>query len=434
MRLTDPVPDTPHRRFLMLQGPHGPCFGSLADMLRQAGCAVWRVGFNQGDRLMWGLRMGYIPYGGTARDWPVALSGLIARHAITDIVLYGDTRPVHAAAVQLATSLGLTVHVFEEGYIRPFWVTYERGGSNGHSRLMRMTLDEMQAALAARATDLPMPPARWGEMRQHIFWGAIYHFAVLVANRPYRTMEPHREIGVGSEFRLYLRRLLLMPLHSAERALATARIRFGGFPYHLVLLQLEHDASFRAHSPFASMTDFIRTVSDAFAKGASPHHHLVFKAHPLEDGRAAIAGAIRTEAARLGLSDRVHFLRGGKLARLLAQARSAVTVNSTAGHQALWRGVPLKVLGQAIYAKPGLVSDLALAEFFAGAVRPDPRAYREFRHYLLETSQVTGGFYAAAGRRRLIRQVVDMMLSSEDPYDALTSGKAAPRQHLSVVR
>ena len=434
MQEPSPTFSAPKRRFLMLQGPHGPFFGSLADMLRQAGCGVWRVGFNQGDRLMWGLRKGYIPYRGAAQDWPEALSGLIARHAITDIVLYGDTRPVHVTAVRLADDMGLTVHVFEEGYIRPFWVTYERGGSNGHSRLMRMALPEMQTALAARAADLPMPPARWGEMRQHIFWGAIYHFAVLVANRSYRALGPHRDIGVGSEFRLYLRRLLLMPLHSAERALATARIRLGGFPYHLVLLQLEHDASFRAHSSFSSMTDFIRTVLDAFAKGAAPHHHLVFKAHPLEDGRAAIAATIRAEAARLGLTRRAHFLRGGKLARLLAQARSAVTVNSTAGHQALWRGVPLKVLGQAIYAKPGLVSDLPLADFFAGAVRPDPRAYREFRHYLLETSQITGGFYAAAGRRRLIRQVVDMMLSSEDPYDALTSGKAAPRQHLLVVR
>ncbi len=166
-------------------------------MLRQAGCGVWRVGFNRGDRLMWGLRRGYIPYLGTAADWPDALSALVAQHGITDIVLYGDTRPVHAAAVRLARDAGLTVHVFEEGYIRPFWVTYERGGSNGHSRLMRMTLDEMQAALAARATDLPMPPARWGEMRQHIFWGAIYHFAVLVANRPYRALEPHRDIGVA---------------------------------------------------------------------------------------------------------------------------------------------------------------------------------------------------------------------------------------------
>jgi capsular polysaccharide export protein len=29
--------------------------------------------------------------------------------------------------------------------------------------------------------------------------------------------------------------------------------------------------------------------------------------------------------------------------------------------------------------------------------------------------------------------VVDMMLQAEDPYDALTAGKAAPRQQLRVV-
>jgi len=38
--------------------------------------------------------------------------------------------------------------VFEEGYLRPHWVTYERGGANGHSRLMQMTLPAMQAAVA----------------------------------------------------------------------------------------------------------------------------------------------------------------------------------------------------------------------------------------------------------------------------------------------
>jgi capsular polysaccharide export protein len=422
------------RRVLMLQGPHGPYFRQLGGMLNAAGCAVWRVGFNAGDCTMWGSRAGYLAYTGDTAGWPGYLTALIADKDITDIVLYGDTRPVHAEAVRIADQRGITVHVFEEGYLRPYWVTYERGGSNGYSRLMRMTLPEMRAALADRSIDQPMAPARWGDMRQHVFWGALYHFCVLVANRRYAGFRPHRDIGVAAEFRLYLRRLLLMPLHRAERALATARVRFGGFPYHLVLLQLEHDASFRKHSGFASMTEFVTTVLDAFGKGAPRHHHIVFKAHPLEDDRAAVAEAILAHTGRLGLSGRVHFIRGGKLARLLGQARSAVTVNSTAGQQALWRGLPLKVLGQAIYGKPGLVSDLPLADFFALAARPDPRAYREFRHYLLETSQVAGGFYSALGRRRLIRQVVDMMLAPEDPYDALTSGKAAPRQHLSVVR
>ncbi len=418
----------------MLQGPHGPWFRALARMLRAAGCEVWRVGFNRGDDVFWTGMGGYIPYRGTATDWPEALSRLLDANAVTDIVLYGDTRPVHAAAVELARVRGIAVHVFEEGYLRPYWVTYERGGSNGFSRLMRMTLPEMRAALGSRGIDHPVAPARWGDMRQHVFWGAVYHFCVLVGNRAYAGFAPHRDLNVAGEFRLYLRRLVLMPLHWAERVVAETRVRFGGFPYHLVLLQLEHDASFRAHSPFATMPDFVAAVTDAFARGAPRHHHLVFKAHPLEDGRSGVARAIRVAARRYGVGDRVHFIRGGKLAGLLGQARTAVTVNSTAGQQALWRGVPLKAMGRAIYAKPGLVSDLPLADFFARAERPDPAAYRLFRHYLLETSQVSGGFYATLGRRRLLRQVVDMMLAPEDPYDALSSGRSAPRQHLAAVR
>jgi capsular polysaccharide export protein len=46
---------------------------------------------------------------------------------------------------------------------------------------------------------------------------------------------------------------------------------------------------------------------------------------------------------------------------------------------------------------------------------------------------VPGGFYSSRGRRELLRQVVDMMLSPQDPYDALVSGNAAPRQQLRVV-
>jgi capsular polysaccharide export protein len=129
----------------------------------------------------------------------------------------------------------------------------------------------------------------------------------------------------------------------------------------------------------------------------------------------------------------VHYLRGGKLAQLLNDARSAVTVNFTAAQQVLWSGIPLKVFGHAVYAKPEFVSTQPLPKFFAHAARPDRRAFQDYHRYLLETSQVTGGFYSARARRQLLRQVVDMMLSDEDPYDALKSGSAAPRQQLRLV-
>ncbi len=421
------------RSFLFLQGPHGPFFHRLGAMLRAAGCTVHRIGFNRGDQAFWPDRASYIPFKGRPEDWPATLERQIDALKVTDIVLYGDTRPIHAAAVAAARARGLTLHVFEEGYLRPYWVTYERGGSNGHSRLMRLSVADMRAALARSPSDQPDAPTSWGDMRQHMFWGALYHWFVFAGAGSYPRFRPHRALTVWQEAKLHLRRLLLQPVHRWERILKTAAIRRSGHPLHLALLQLEHDASFRSHSPFRSMTEFLGVVIDGFAKGAPRHHHLVFKAHPLEDGRTPLRSEIRRLAAAHGLSDRVHFIPGGKLGPPLDAARSAVTVNSTAGQQVLWRGLPLRTFGAAVYAKPEFVSQQPLPDFFAAPARPDLRAYRDYRRYLLETSQVPGGFYSARGRRELLRHVTDMMLSPEDPYDALRLGNAAHRQQLHHV-
>ncbi|GAA6163011.1 capsular biosynthesis protein [Pelagimonas sp. KU-00592-HH] len=422
-----------NRVFLFLQGPHGPFFNGLAKMLRRSGAKVWRVGFNAGDRVFWPDCNSYIPYTDARENWPDRFTSLVDEKQATDVVLYGDVRAIHAQAIEIAKKKNIRIHVFEEGYLRPYWVTYERNGSNGNSRLMDMTIPEMKKALEGSDADTPLPPGHWGDMRQHVFYGALYHWFVMFANRTYRNFRSHRDLSVAKEFRLYLRRLLLMPAHAIERRIATRRIKNGGFPYHLVLLQLEHDSSFQQHSPFNTMTEFLDLVITNFAQHAPGHHHLVFKAHPLEDGRVPVRLELDRLAKAHGIRDRVHYVRGGKLARLLAETRSAVTVNSTAAQQVLWRGIPLKIFGKAVYSQPEFISDQPLSEFFSGATRPDNRAYKTYRRFLLETSQVAGGFYSARGRRQLMRHVVDMMLSPEDPYDALKSGTAAPRQQLRLV-
>ncbi|MES2144864.1 MAG: capsule biosynthesis protein CapA [Pseudomonadota bacterium] len=426
-----PQPTSGHgRSFLFLQGPHGPFFRQLAAALAGTGAAVWRAGFNRGDQAFW-PRHTYLAQ--SPADWPDRLDAILTDRRITDLVLYGDTRPVHALAIARARARNLTVHVFEEGYLRPYWITYERGGSNGHSRLMQMDLPDLMARHPDLSAGMAEVPPVWGDMRQHMFWGAVYHGLVLAGARRYPAFQPHRGLTVGQEFALYLRRLLMLPLHRWERMLATRRIAQGRFPYHLVLLQLEHDASFQNHSPYRTMAEFIAPVMAGFATGAPVHHHLVFKAHPLEDGRAPIARDIRALAHRHGLTGRVHFVRGGKLGRLLDTAQAAVTVNSTAGQQALWRGLPLRIFGDAVYGKPEFVSTQALSDFFAAPRAPDLAAYRAFRAYLLATSQIPGGFYSAAGRKRLLRGVVDRVLADRDPYDALGAMNAAQRQQLRVV-
>ncbi len=421
------------RRFLFLQGPHGPFFQQLATQLRAAGAATWRVGFNAGDHAFWRHKDSYLPFHGSEQEWAAALTDILKSRRITDIVLYGDTRPVHAQAVAIARTRGLTIHVFEEGYLRPYWITYERGGSNGNSRLMEMSIDDIRRMCAAHDYDPPMPPGHWGDLRQHVFYGAVYHWFVLARNKAYPNFRPHRSLNVAAEFRLHLKRLLLMPIHAAERQIATLWIKWGTFPYHLALLQLEHDSSFQMHGPFENQTAFVERVMEGFARGAPAHHHLVFKAHPLEDGRTPLKSEIKRLARKHKVARRVHFVRGGKLARLLDPARSATTVNSTAAQQALWRAIPLLAFGRAVYSKPELVSDQPLDAFFANPKRPDHQAYRQFRDFLLATSQMPGSFYASKGRRQLLRKIPDMMLDSQDPYAMSSPQSEALRQQLRLV-
>lgn len=425
-----PAPDMP-RVFLLLQGPHGPFFDRLAGLLREAGATVWRCGFNAGDEFFWSDKAHFIRHAGRMQDWPAHLDRILVEKGVTDIVLYGDVRPIHAMARSAASEDGLTFHVFEEGYLRPYWINYERDGTNGYSALLRIPLSQMRAALRESPNEIRRPPAQWGDMRHHKFYGALYHFLVLVANGRYRRYGGHRTIPVAQEFRLNLLRFLLSPVYNLASALQWRRFKFAGRPYTLVPMQLAHDSNFLGHSPFTRNAEAIEMIVAEFARSAPRHHRLVFKAHPLEDGRAGNRRAISAAAQRHGVAERVMYLRGGKLAELLAHARSVVTVNSTAAQQALWRGIPVKTLGRAVYAKPGITSDQSLADFLAEPTPPDPQAYRILRDYLLQTSQVPGGFYSRRSRAHALRLVADMILSADDPYEALGKGRVAHRHQIA---
>lgn len=424
----------PKRRvFLFLQGPHGPFFNGLGQMLRSTGAEVWRVGFNAGDQVFWFDKSSYVPFRDAPEHWPDKLLNLIDDRNVTDIVLYGDTRPVHAQAVKVAQAKGVTIHVFEEGYLRPWWVTYERFGSNGNSRLMSLDVGQMQQALDQSVLQVPPPPSHWGDMRQHIFYGALYHWFVLFLNQSYRNFRRHRDLPVSKEFRLYFKRLALMPFHRVQRRWATARVLGNGHPYHLVLLQLGHDSSVQAHSDYSGMSEFLEDVFRGFADGAPAHHRLVVKEHPLENHREPLNHRVRQMAKAHGIADRVHYVPGGKLAKLLDGANSAVTINSTAGQQVLWRGIPLRIFGRSVYDKPEFVSRQPLAAFFADPMPPDREAYQSYRQFLLKTSQLPGGFYSHRGRRQLLRGVADMMLDTHDPYQSVLTRKEALTPQLKVV-
>jgi len=123
------------KRILLLQGPVGPFFRRLAKELRAAGAEVHKVNFNGGDGLFY--PRGAISWRGHPGDWPQFLARLLQERRIDIVLLFGDCRPIHRVARSVAQQYGVRVGAFEEGYIRPNFVTFEQFGVNGFSLMPR---------------------------------------------------------------------------------------------------------------------------------------------------------------------------------------------------------------------------------------------------------------------------------------------------------
>lgn len=416
--------DASGRVFLFLQGPHGPFFRHLAGRLAALGAEVRRLAFNVADEVEWGAAGPLARYTGSMDGYARWLERHVVAHGVTDIVLYGDSRPEHAWAVAVAWQKGLRCHCLEEGYLRPHWVTYERWGNNGNSPLNAIPIERM--AMAVGATPAPEAPADgWGAYRPHLWHSLRYHGRLLLPSRQFGRHRSRRGMSLWREAAQYLGRLASLPVRRGLDRVWMRRLLAEGLPYHLVLLQLSFDASMQSYSPYRCSAAFVRECIGAFATGAPAGDRLVFKSHPFEDGRERLGRVIAREARRYGVAGRVVFLDGGNgLAAALDGARSVVTVNSTGAQQALCRGLPVAALGQAVYARPRLVSQQPLAAFFAAPEAPDRQAYAQFRRFLLETSQVEGAFYSAAGIAALLERLPALMLAPEDPYERLLARTA----------
>src|SRR6187200_2201845 len=88
------------RSFLFLQGPPGPFFPQLAQRLSELGHVIHRINLSGGDRYDW--QMNATNYRGTMSAWPIFFDRFLRANRVTDVVLYGDCRPVHQAAVRMA--------------------------------------------------------------------------------------------------------------------------------------------------------------------------------------------------------------------------------------------------------------------------------------------------------------------------------------------
>jgi capsular polysaccharide export protein len=380
-----------HRRPLLLQGPMGPFFARLADYLEAHGQQVYKVNFNGGDGLFF-RRAGAVAYTGRPAEWPQWLETHLHSHRIDAIVLFGQTRPMHIAARKVAAQLGLPVYVFEEGYLRPDYVTLELGGVNGDSAVPKEP--SVYRSLPTR----PLPPATPTRQSFSSMMGyaVTYGLAANLMRWRYPFQQHHRSLNPLTEpfkwarggwrklVHAWTERHVLGQLTTAERSRQ----------WFLLPLQVHNDSQILHHSPYPSVEVMIDEVMESFACHADSRDWLVIKHHPMDRAYRDYAAFIDERARAHGVSKRVLYVHDLHLPTLLKHARGVVTVNSTTGLQALFHGTPVLTLGDCFYAIPGLVSQKPLKSFWRSPSGVDAALFQRFRHYLVPHTQLNASFYA----------------------------------------
>lgn len=381
----------PGRTFLFLQGLASPFFVRLAEAMRAKGYGVQRINLNLGDRIFWNIG-GSVDYRGRFDDWRGFVSRFIDERGVTDLVLFGDGRPYHRVAIATAQLRGVKVHVFEEGYFRPNWITMEEGGVNGFSGLPRDA--ETLERLAAELSDQTAPTPIQGDMRARTFWDVLYNLSNTFVPYLYPFYRRYRPQHCLVEYAGWVGRKVRGGAEAKKAQAVERMLRRSKGPYFLLPLQLDSDYQIRLHSPFASMTQVVDLVARSFAAHAPANAKLVVKLHPLDNGLVNRRRLTNVTAQATGLGDRLVYLDGGDGEALVDGAAGVVVVNSTMGTMAIERGCPTIALGQAIYDIGGMTHQGTLDSFWTEPVAPDAKVVSDFRKVVSARTQLNGGFYS----------------------------------------
>ncbi len=388
-----PVPPVPH--IVFLQGMPSSFFRRVGGCLAEHGWRVTRINLCFGDWLFW-----HDPcarsYRGSLAHWPQWIRRFFAAERVTELMLLGEQRHYHREAVAIAQELGIGVTATDFGYLRPDWITLERDGLGGASRFPRDPGKIHEIARKAtvldretRFRDSALQMAL-GDLAQN--FGNLLMAPLYPRYRRSDRRPPAIPYMVASGWRLLGNRLLRKGVQAqCGRLWASQR------PYYLFPLQLHFDFQILAYSPYPQMEEALEEVLVSFRNHAPAGARLAVKEHPWDPGLPNWERHVHRRARALGLEDRVWYLRGGDLDRLIAGSAGVVLVNSSSGLRALELQRPLKVLGSAVFDVPGLAYQGPLDHFWTGGQEPDPGLREDFFRALAATVQVRGVFFQEPG-------------------------------------
>ncbi|WP_241503998.1 capsule biosynthesis protein [Pelagibaculum spongiae] len=364
----------------------------MACQLDQAGFDVHKINFNGGDRFHFQNNQN-LPnnnYTGTPENWRIFLHNYVKKEQVTSIFVYGDCRFYHRIAKEVALRNNIEFVVFEEGYLRPHFITMEFGGANAYSQL-DLSSETIENAVIP---EQPKPKSTGSRLRNWGKYATTYYWAARLVKNNFPDYLHHRDASPLREgynwIRSGIRKLLV---EKSDQKLQKNLIDNLKKQFFVVPLQVHNDSQLLFHSDYESMEDFIIQTIKSFHKNSNEKHHLVFKHHPMDRGHKNYRDLISIISRKLDLTGRVHYGFELHLPTLLDNALGCITINSTVGISALLHSCPTICCGRAPYNIKGLTNQLAIDDFWQQPGFVDEIFYQKFHDYLQHHNQLNGNFY-----------------------------------------
>lgn len=376
------------KQILLLQGPTGPFFKNVARWLTQAGCNVHKINLNGGDEFFYPQQS--VAFCQEQKQFRSFLISYIKQHSIDAIVVFGDCRDYHKIAKSVSeTEPTLSFWAFEEGYLRPHYITFEKNGVNGFSLLPKD--NNFYQHTEIHTIDESKGQSHFYSM---VYFVILYYIWMFLKSYKYRHYQHHRKTSLWFyASRWFLAITRKTKARVKQLTLIKNVINNEYKPFYIFPLQCEHDFQIQVHSQYHSMKSYIARVMKSFANHADNRSYLLIKHHPMDEGFHNYEHFIKKLAQRYGIKKRVVYIHGVPMPVLLRKGIGLVTVNSTCGLSALIHNLPVIALGRANYDISGLTFQGCLDDFWMKGQKPDPELFRRYRSYLCNKSQIKGSIY-----------------------------------------
>ncbi|TLE16079.1 capsular biosynthesis protein [Helicobacter apodemus] len=388
MRLDNIIKKFQSQNILLLQGPVGPFFYSLSKKLKEQDCKVYKINFNGGDFLFYPFNA--LTYRKSFEAFPEFLEKIIKKYAIECIILFNDCRPIHKISLDLAKILQIPCYVFEEGYIRPDFITFEKSGVNAYSKIPKSKNFYLQYS---EQTTFPIKKVQHS-FRNMAWFSFLYWFASFCFSWYFNNLLHHRSLSPKEMFPWFLS-LFRKWLYIWSEKNDNKRILASKKKYFIAILQVHNDTQIKNHFTGRRIENFIKNTIKSFAKNSKPKHFLVIKHHPMDRGYRNYKNFIKRQTKKYNITHRVIYIHDSHLPTLLHNALGCIVINSTTGLSALLHNCPTKVCGNAFYDIDELTFQESLDKFWKATkkYKINLQLYKKFRSYLIDNTQINGSFY-----------------------------------------